>query len=86
MYGLLRCKEGNSVCNLPYRYPVVLAAFQFMVVRGLKGIMHLSVSELSLLIYYIQGQSTELKILWNRIFEDGHTRNRIAQRVKSVLE
>ena len=58
MYGLLRCKEGNSVCNFPYRYPVVLAAFQFMVVRGLKGIMYLSVGELSLIIYYFLSQST----------------------------
>ena len=35
MCGLLRCKEGNNVCNFPYSYPMSSLHSQFMVVGGL---------------------------------------------------
>ena len=35
MCGLLRCKEGNNVCNFPLQVSNVLAAFS---VRGFGGL------------------------------------------------
>ena len=64
MYGLLRCKEGNNVCNFPYSFPMSWLHSQFIGVVGLKGIIYLSVSELSSLMYYdtsCRGESPSLK-------------------------
>ena len=59
MCGLLRCKEGNNVCNFPYNsYPMSWLHFHFMGIGGLEGIMYPGVSELSSLLYYLLSQST----------------------------
>ena len=52
MYGLLRCKERNNVYNFPYSNSISCLYSQFIGIKGLKGIIYLSVSKLSSLIHY----------------------------------
>ena len=58
MCGLLRCKEGNNVCNFPYSFPMSWLHSQFMGIVGLRGMIYLSVSKLSPLMYYFLSQTT----------------------------
>ena len=58
MCGLLRCKEGNNICNFPYRHPISWLHSQLMGFGDLKEHNVLRVSELSSLLYYSPSQST----------------------------